>query len=93
MSDVASPRKKLKLAKDVPIFTPGPTRGECRFPPDEWQDNELAKHHERLEVTPFGEIATYPRHIPYNSEKKEFQQKTGRDFLEGESTYYPGRSN
>lgn len=82
-SDMSSPRKKPKLTKDAAIFTPGPIRGECRFPPDDYQDAELAKHHRHFNVIPFGEIADYPRHIPYNSEKKLFWERTNRECLEG----------
>lgn len=82
-NEAATPRKKVKLTKDAAIFTPGPIRGACRFPPDEYQDDELAAYHERFKVTPFGEIADYPRHIPYNSEKKSFWEKTNRGHLEG----------
>lgn len=28
-------------------------------------------------------IVEYPRHIPYNSEKKSFLEKTGRESFEG----------
>lgn len=79
----ASPKKKLKMTKDAAVFQHGPIRGECRFPPDEFQDTVLAAYHQQFEVTPFGEIADYPRHIPYNSEKKRFQEKTGREHLNG----------
>lgn len=82
-----SPRKKAKLTKDAAVFQHGPIRGECRFPPDEFQDEMLAAYHQQFEVSPFGEIADYPRHIPYNSEKKGFQEKTGRECLEGMTTY------
>lgn len=78
-----SPRKKAKLTKDAPVFHHGPIRGECRFPPDEYQDAELAAYHQQFELTPFGEIADYPRHIPYNSEKKTFLERTNREYLEG----------
>lgn len=83
MRPLSSPRKKAKLTKDAPVFQPGSVRGECRFPPDEFQDEELAAYHQQFEVTPFGSIADYPRHIPYNSEKKTFLEKTNREFLEG----------
>lgn len=83
MQSPASPRKKPKLTKDAAVFQHGPIRGECRFPPDEYQDDLLAAYHQQFEVSPFGEIADYPRHIPYNSEKKRFQQLTGRECLEG----------
>lgn len=78
-----SPRKKTKLTKDAAVFQHGPIRGECRFPPDEYEDEVLAAYHQQFEVSPFGEIADYPRHIPYNSEKKGFQERTGRESLEG----------
>jgi hypothetical protein len=32
-----------------------------------------------------GDIAEYARHIPYNSDKKSFQERTGRESFEGES--------
>lgn len=83
MTEVYSPRKKAKLTKDAPVFNPGPVRGECRFPPDEYQDEELAAYHQQFEVSPFGEIADYPRHIPYSSEKKSLLEKTHREDLEG----------
>lgn len=83
MSDLSSPRKKVKLGKDAAIFTPGPIRGKCRFPPDEYQDEELAIYHQHFKITPFGTIAEYPRHIPYNSEKKLFWERTNRESLEG----------
>lgn len=83
MQPPISPRKKAKLTKDAAVFQHGPIRGECRFPPDEYQDELLATYHQQFEVNPFGEIADYPRHIPYNSEKKGFQEKTGRECLEG----------
>ncbi|KAK5071241.1 hypothetical protein LTR64_007745 [Lithohypha guttulata] len=86
MTEMPSPRKRTKLTKDAPIFTAGPIRGQCRFPPDEFQDEELAAHHQQFEVTPFGEIADFPRHIPYNSEKKSFLEKTGREHLEVRTT-------
>src|SRR5690349_11476730 len=84
-----SPRKNVKLTKDAAVFTPGCVRGECRFPPDEYQNKELAAYHQQFEVTPFGKIADYPRHIPYNSEKKTFLKKTRRECLEGSSKPSP----
>ena len=82
-SDNSSPRKKAKMTKDAAVFTPGPIRGKCRFPPDEYQDEKLKIEHERFKVTPFGDIAQFPRHIPYNSDKKSFVERTHRESLEG----------
>ena len=76
-------RKKQKVSKDAAIFTCGSIRGECRYPPCEYQDEALAAHHQQFEIHPMGRIAEYPRHIPYNSEKKSFLDKTGRESFEG----------
>ena len=85
MSDLASPRKKAKLTKDAAVFVEGQVRGECRFPPDEFQDEELEAHHQQFEVKPIGQIADFPRRIPYASEKKDFCGKTGREGFDGKS--------
>ncbi|OCT47231.1 hypothetical protein CLCR_02642 [Cladophialophora carrionii] len=75
-------RKKQKVCKDAAVFKPSTVRGECRYPPDEFQDELLEAKHQMYEVYPIGDIATYPRHIPYNSEKKLFWEKTGRESFE-----------
>lgn len=77
-----SPRqKKQKMAKDAPIFQRGKPRGDVNYPPQEVRRfvNELRD----FSVHPFGNIADYPRHIPYNSDKKTFQERTGRESFEG----------
>ena len=79
------PRKKQKISKDAAIFTRGSMRGKCRYPPCEYQDDLLAAQHQQYEIDPMGHIADFPRHIPYNSEKKSFLDKTGRESFEGES--------
>ncbi|CAI7573286.1 unnamed protein product [Penicillium glandicola] len=71
--------KRQKMAKDAPIFRRGKIQGECRYPPCEERDAELEKAHRELSLRPMGNIADYPRHIPYASDKKTFQEKTGRD--------------
>ncbi|KAJ5125185.1 hypothetical protein N7448_004511 [Penicillium atrosanguineum] len=67
------------MPKDSPTFRLANTVGEVRFPPCEERDEELARIHEEFQLKPMGEIAKYPRHIPYQSDKKSFQEKTGRD--------------
>ena len=43
----------------------------------------LQDHHVKFALYPSQEsIAVYPRHIPYNSEKRIFLNQTGRDFFE-----------
>lgn len=78
-------QKKAKMPKDSPIFRPGNTVGEVRYPPCEERDEELARFHREFKLHPMGEIAKFPRHIPYQSDKKSFQEKTGRDSFHGMS--------
>ncbi|OAX85055.1 hypothetical protein ACJ72_00556 [Emergomyces africanus] len=75
-------QKKQKISKDAAVFTPGRTRGELRYPPCEYQNEELAEAHKEFQIHPMGHITEYPRHIPYNSEKKSFLEKTGRESFE-----------
>ncbi|KAL4957618.1 hypothetical protein BDW69DRAFT_13643 [Aspergillus filifer] len=75
-------QRKQKLAKDAPIFQRGKPRGEIRYPPCEGRDDELASLHRDFRIHPFGNIAEYPRHIPYNSDKKSFQERTARESFE-----------
>lgn len=76
-------QKRQKITKDAPVFNKGKIRGELRYPPCENRDEELTKIHREFEIHPMGDIAAYPRHIPYNSDKKSFQERTGREFFEG----------
>ncbi|GIC87619.1 putative APSES transcription factor Xbp1 [Aspergillus udagawae] len=74
--------KRPKVAKDAAIFTKAKSRGEVRYPPCEERDDELARKHREFRIHPMGDIAEYARHIPYNSEKKSFQERTGRESFE-----------
>lgn len=82
-----SRQKRQKVAKDAPIFTKDKIRGKMRYPPCEERDEELTKQHREFQIFPMGNIADYPRHIPYNSDKKTFQEKTGRESFEGMSAH------
>jgi hypothetical protein len=77
--------KRPKVAKDAAIFTKAKPRGEVRYPPCEERDEELARKHREFRIHPASDIAEYARHIPYNSDKKSFQERTGRESFEGES--------
>jgi hypothetical protein len=77
------PRKKQKLCKDVAVFVKGNIHGERRYSAYEEHDEMLARHHHEHEIHPLGRIMEYPRHVPYNSEKKSFLEKTQRDGFEG----------
>ena len=81
------PLKKQKMSKDAAIFAKGKAKGEIRYRPCEIQTTEIAAQHERFKIFPAGHIADYCRHIPYNSDKKSFLEKTGRESFEGKSTH------
>lgn len=78
-----TPLKKEKMCKDGAVFARGKTNGVVRFPPHEAPNEEIAAQHKRFQIYPMGHIGDYCRHIPYNSEKKSFQEKTGRESFEG----------
>ncbi|KAI9851615.1 MAG: hypothetical protein M1838_003209 [Thelocarpon superellum] len=73
---------KAKLTKDAPSFIKGKTRGEVRFEPHEAVDEAVRGQMQRMSLFPLGQIKMYARHIPYNSDKKGFLEKTGRESFE-----------
>ncbi|KAK7553076.1 hypothetical protein IWX91DRAFT_273300 [Phyllosticta citricarpa] len=91
---------RQKVSKTAAVFVKGEPKGEVRYPPHEIDDDdelaaELLKY--RITPTPLRDIKKYPRHIPYNSDKKSFLTKTGREAFEvfqytykvpGDSTEY-----
>ena len=77
------PLKKLKMSKSAAVFVKSKPKGQVNYEPCEIQDDFLRAEHQRFQVEPIGHIRDHPRHIPYNSEKKTFQEKTGRDAFEG----------
>ncbi|KAL6707750.1 hypothetical protein ACN47E_003871 [Coniothyrium glycines] len=77
--------RRHKVPKDAPVFSEGNrTVGIVNFRPHEAGDDlEVAAHHRIFSVFPLGEIERKGvRHIPYNSDKKDFLEKTGRDAFE-----------
>ncbi|KAJ5621374.1 hypothetical protein N7528_006157 [Penicillium herquei] len=75
------PGKSGAMPKDAPLFREGGTRGEVRYPPNEDRTPELARIHREWRIFPAENIGHYPRNIPYQSDKKSFQDKTGRDYF------------
>lgn len=71
------------MTKDGAIFAKGKIKGEVNYPPFERFDEDTMREIRQFQVYPLGEIQTYARHIPYNSEKKSFLEKTGRESFEG----------
>ncbi|KAJ4371490.1 hypothetical protein N0V83_004708 [Neocucurbitaria cava] len=77
--------KRQKIPKDAPIFLEGnKIVGHVNFPAYETgDDHSLAAQHRKFQVYPLDEISKKGvRHIPYNSDKKDFLDKTGRDAFE-----------
>ena len=75
--------KKQKMSKAAATFVKAEPKGEINYPPYEEQDEKIASAYEQFDVKPVGQIRECPKRIPYNSEKKTFQQRTGRDGFEG----------
>ncbi|KAK5624320.1 hypothetical protein RRF57_000036 [Xylaria bambusicola] len=73
---------KHKMPKDAAVFTKGKPKGDINFRPYEDLD-EISLHQTRVfQVYPLGRIREFSRHIPYNSGKKDFFEKTGRESFE-----------
>ncbi|KAI9645605.1 hypothetical protein NHQ30_006347 [Ciborinia camelliae] len=75
--------KKQKMTKDGAVFAKGKIKGDVNFPPFENLNEETMREVQKFHVYPLGKIQEYSRHIPYNSEKKNFLEKTGRESFEG----------
>jgi hypothetical protein len=87
--EVSSPTlqpKELRMSKDSAIFAKGEIRGEVRYPPYETPSEDVKKMLREFQVYPMTGLAEFCRHIPYNSEKKSFLEKTGRESFEGVET-------
>jgi hypothetical protein len=76
---------KQKMTKDGAVFAKGKIKGDVNFPPFEDFDAKDLQEIQRYKIYPLGKIEQYCRHIPYNSEKKSFLEKTGRESFEGRS--------
>ncbi|KAK5660492.1 hypothetical protein OQA88_13040 [Cercophora sp. LCS_1] len=57
-------------------------KGVVNFPPFEDLDEAYLRAVRQFRVTPFGTIKDNRRHIPYNSGKRAFSRKTGREGFE-----------
>lgn len=76
---------KHRKPKDAAVFTKGRAKGLVGFPPHERLDEASVREVRKYHVFPFGKIQDYCRHIPYNSGKKDFFEKTGRESFEGKA--------
>lgn len=71
------------MAKDRATFAEGRSNDVVRYPPHEDLDESSLREVEKFRISQFGEIKESSRHIPYNSDKKNFLEKTGRESFEG----------
>ncbi|KAI5926731.1 hypothetical protein F4810DRAFT_699442 [Camillea tinctor] len=73
---------KHKMPKDAAVFTKSKPKGVVNFLPFERLDPASLRQVRKFQVYPLGKIQEYSRHIPYNSGKKDFYEKTGRESFE-----------
>ncbi|ROT40594.1 hypothetical protein SODALDRAFT_348800 [Sodiomyces alkalinus F11] len=73
---------KFKMPKDSVSISKSKPRGTINFYPFEDVDEAALQEIRRFRVTPFGQIQNSCAHIPYNSGKKDFYEKTGRESFE-----------
>ncbi|KAI1258876.1 hypothetical protein F5Y18DRAFT_325188 [Xylariaceae sp. FL1019] len=73
---------KHKMPKDAAVFTKSKPKGSINFQPFERLDETSLRSVRKFQVYPLGKIQEYSRHIPYNSGKKDFYEKTGRESFE-----------
>ena len=78
-----SAMNKSKMPKESTSFTKSRPKGVVHFLPYEALDPESLREVRKFQVYPLGSIHEYCRHIPYNSGKKDFYEKTGRESFEG----------
>lgn len=71
------------MTKDSGGFVKSKAKGPVNFPPFEDLDDISMQEIKRYQIYPLGKIQEHCRHIPYNSSKKDFHEKTSRESFEG----------
>lgn len=75
---------KQKMAKNGLVYVQSNVKGQVNFYPFDAYDSASRQQVQRFGIkTSRDQIMRCPRHIPYNSEKKSFLEKTGRESFEG----------
>jgi hypothetical protein len=84
-----SPVSKVEPLASTLSMTKSKPLGPINFPP--FEEIDPASHLEmcRFQVNPFGKIRQSCQHSPYNSSKKDFFEKTGRESIEGKGDPLP----
>ncbi|KAI1143060.1 hypothetical protein F5Y05DRAFT_141534 [Hypoxylon sp. FL0543] len=73
---------KQKIPKSAALIPTSRPKGVINFLPYERLDEAVVRQIRKFRVHPFGNIQDHSRHIPYNSGKKNFFEKTGRESFE-----------
>ncbi|KAF7545688.1 hypothetical protein G7046_g9503 [Stylonectria norvegica] len=73
---------RLRTPKEPKNMAKSKLRGPIKYPPFENLDNASLVEIRRFQVQHFGHIHQSCLHIPYNSGKKDFYEKTGRESFE-----------
>ncbi|KAI0380085.1 hypothetical protein F5Y04DRAFT_282214 [Hypomontagnella monticulosa] len=73
---------KQKIPKSTALLPTSRPKGVINFFPFERLDEESLRQVRKFRVHPFGNIQDHSRHIPYNSTKKDFFEKTSRESFE-----------
>lgn len=76
------------MSKESAILSKAKAKGIVHFLPYENLDQASLQECRKFQVFPLGKIQDNCRHIPYNSGKKDFYEKTGRESFEGEICYF-----
>ncbi|KAI1779718.1 hypothetical protein F4818DRAFT_453716 [Hypoxylon cercidicola] len=73
---------KQKIPKSAALLPASRPKGAVNFYPHERLDEASLRLVRKFRVHPLGNIQDHARHIPYNSGKKDFFEKTGRESFE-----------
>ncbi|KAI1209884.1 uncharacterized protein F4807DRAFT_460177 [Annulohypoxylon truncatum] len=73
---------KQRIPKGTATLPTCRPKGIINFPPYQRLDETSLRQVRKFQVHPFGNIQDHSRHIPYNSTKKDFFEKTSRESFE-----------
>lgn len=74
-------------SRENSAFAKSPINGPVNYPPFENLDEHMVDYVRAFNVKPLGRIHENSSHIPYNSGKKDFFEKTGRESFEGKQKW------
>lgn len=84
-----SPVPKVEPSASIASMSKSKPLGPINFAPFEEIGQASYREMNRFHVSPLGKIRQNCQHIPYNSSKKDFFEKTGRESIEGKGRASP----